>query len=182
MHYKNLLEKKFQENLILNKFQKSDDFIGPLKKAEINGKIEIEQRIKITENKPILAVVVGENGIGKSTEICYYARELRNKGFPVIYVKLDKKKPFNYEKILSMIFGSSDETLISHFIWENFTQNNIIPTLIIDNIHLCIESEKQKIDEKLLTYLNGTCYQRLNMSIILLTSDNDAAYEIEKCN
>lgn len=141
-----------------------------------------EQRI-IMPDGPLLAVVVGESGIGKTTEICVYARTLRKECKPVIYVNmskdLDKNASFSFENFLQETFGTNDKKSIVKVIYENYTEKNIVPTLIIDNIHRCLNSDG-KIHEKLLDFLNTTCFQQLRMAIIMAASINSAAYEIEK--
>jgi len=139
-----------------------------------------ESRINIPEG-PVLAVVVGQSGIGKSTEICAIAADLRAKKWPVNYVDIikDPDHAFSFPEFQQKSFGTTDEKAIIKIIYENYTEKKIVPTLIIDNIHRCLNSQG-KIHEKLLDFLNHICYQRLSMRVIMLASVNTAAYEIEE--
>jgi len=166
-----------KQNLIAN-FEKEKSFMAfPTNK---NYEPLSENRINIQEG-PILAVVVGQSGIGKSTEICQYAKTLREKKLPVRYVNMsiDQDQAFSFQEFLQKTFGTPDENTIIKIIYENYTEKNIVPTLIVDNVHRCINSQG-KIHEKLLDFLNTTCFQQLRMAVFMLASVNTAAYEIEQ--
>ena len=128
------------------------------------GNIVVEKRMNFSPNQPMLAVVVGESGIGKTTEICQYAKEIREAGHPVMYFNI----------------GTSDQDFIIETIDKNFTKKGKVPTFIIDNIHYA--SVDGKIDTGLLTFLNGQFYQGQQMAVIMLASVNETAYEIRNCN
>ena len=81
---------------------------------------------------------------------------------------------------MEKIFGTSDEQIIIETIRDNFTKKDIVPTLIIDNIHYAVINDK--IDQDLLTFFNGQFYQGLKMAIIMLASVNGAAHEMNECN
>lgn len=167
---------------IVWKFKKDECHIGFLQKSlvaqEGNLKVEKEERMKFSPDGSELSVVVGESGIGKTTEICQYVQELREAGKPVIYVSLDRHTEYSFENFLEKAFGTTNENLIIRTIRNHYFKKDIVPTLIIDNIHNALTDGK--IDTGLLTFLNGQLYQGLNMSVIMLASINQDAYEIDK--
>ena len=166
------------------RFKKDDRHIRLLRKSlvaqEGNLMVEKEKRMKFSPDESDLSVVVGESGIGKTTEICQYVQELREAGKPVIYVSLDCYTEYSFEKFLEEAFGTTNKDLIINTINKKYFKKDIVPTLIIDNIHYALTNGQ--IDTGLLTFLNGQLYQGLNMSVIMLASINQAAYEIRKCN
>jgi len=93
---------------------------------------------------------------------------------------LSKDTNYSFKNLLEKIFGTSDEQIIIETIRDNFTKKDIVPTLIIDNIHYAVINDK--IDRGLLTFFNGQFYQGLKMAIIMLASVNGAAYEMNDCN
>ena len=165
---------------ILKQFKTNISHLDFLPRNSNSGEtLKQEKRMNFEPNKSILSVVVGESGIGKTTEICQYVEELRKAELPVIYVSLEKNTNFKFEDFMKEIFGTSDRRIIIETIENNYTKKGIVPTLIIDNIHYAVINEK--IDTGLLTFLNGQFYQGLKMAIIMLASVNGAAYEIDNC-
>ena len=165
---------------ILKQFKTNISHLDFLPRNSNSGEtLKQEKRMNFEPNKSILSVVVGESGIGKTTEICQYVEELRKAELPVIYVSLKKKLNFKFKDFMKEIFGTSDERIIIETIRNNYTKKGIVPTLIIDNIHYAVINEK--IDTGLLTFLNGQFYQGQKMAIIMLASVNGAAYEIDNC-
>ena len=162
----------------MDNFEKEKSFLNML--SPNNYEALKEHRIIIPEG-PLLAIIVGQSGIGKSTEICQYAKSLRENHFPVRCVDMSKDPDhaFDFQQFLQKTFGTSDENDIIKIISENYTEKHVVPTLIIDNVHRCLNSQG-RIHEKLLDFLNSTCYQKLMMSVIMLSSVNTAAYEIEE--
>ena len=175
--YNSILEER-KKKKILAKFEQNEIFQQylPKKSATLNP----ENRMKFELNESLLSIVVGESGVGKTTEICNYAQQLREKEYPVIYFSIPKNSGYKLENVLNLIFGTSDEELINRTIEENYTKKDKVPTLILDNIHYAMIDGK--VDEGLLNFLNVNLYQGLKMAIIMLSSVNRVAYEIQKCN
>ena len=173
-------KKKRQEEAILQKFNSDGSHLQFLKQNLQAGNMVVEKRMNFSSNKPSLSVVVGESGIGKTTEICQNVEEIRKTGHPVLYVNMVLDKNYNFNEFLNQTFGTSDRSLIINTIQKNFIEKGIVPIFIIDNIHYALVDDK--IDTALLTFLNGHFYQRLGMSVIMVASVNEAAYEIESCN
>ena len=171
-------QNKIKEELIVESFSKSQtlkDFL-----IVENDPIIIE-RIPINKSAPTLAIVVGESGIGKTTSICKYAKQLRDEGVPVLYYWADKKKEYDFNKFLKQNFGTSNDDEIYDILRKLYKGKTKIPaTIIIDNIHVCTV-EKNKIDPGLLSFLNKL-HQGLKMSIILLSSVNKVGYAIKTGN
>ena len=122
-----------------------------------------------------LTVIVGESGIGKSIAFIEYAKKLRKENRPVHYYSLDEKKDFHFESFSKDIFGTTDRTNFSKVL-------NKLPskaTLIIDNIQLAKYPEDGTLHKELFTFLNGYLMQMLGLRIIMLSSQNRVAYEIE---
>ena len=71
-----------KEKGILHKFGKDDAYQMFLPKQTVEN-LKPERRMNFTPNQSILSVVVGDSGIGKTAEICQYAKELREAGHPV---------------------------------------------------------------------------------------------------
>lgn len=141
----------------------------------------IIDRIPINKNEPTLAVVVGSSGIGKTTSICKYAKQLRDEGTPVLYISADKDKYYDKKTFLQENFGTSKKNEIYGILKKLYKGKTQSPaTIIIDNIHFC-KIEKNKIDPDLLTFLHKL-HQGLKMSIILLTSAHNAGYGIQSGN
>lgn len=138
-----------------------------------------EKRMNFSANQPTLAVAVGESGIGKTNEICKYAKKIREAGYPLMYFNMYFEKNYSFTGFLEQAFGTSNINLIIETINENFTKKGKVPTFIIDNVHYA--SINGKMDTGLLTFLNGQFYQELQMSVIMLASDNETAYEIQNC-
>ena len=162
-------------------FSKDERFLQTLNEAEKNfgGNMLGEKRMGFSQQRKTLSVVVGESGIGKTTEICQYVKQLREAGHPVAFISLDTD--YNkFENFLFQVFGCSDKNLILETLYENFTKKGKIAMFIIDNIHYA--QVNGQIDTGLLTFLNGQFYQFLQMSVIMLASVNNAAYEIQRCN
>ena len=178
-YYKSYSEQNREEQKIEDRFYKNNAYQDFLPKKSFEA-FKQEQRINFKPNESILAVMVGESGIGKTTEICQYAEKFSSEGHSVRYVNLDKNANYKFEELLKKIFGTSDEEMIIGTIRKQFTNKGKVPTLILDNIHYAVINEK--IDQGLLTFLNGQLYQGLKMAIIMLASVNGAAYEIDKCN
>ena len=176
-YYKIESREKNQKRKILNQFRNSKAFMRYVP-AKSDG-FHAENRMQFGHNQPTLSIVVGESGIGKTTEICTYAKELREQGHPVIYYSFQQKNVYKFEDFLISAFGTTDLNIITDTIGENYTDKGIFPTLILDNIHYA--KKDGKIDEGLLTFLNVTFYQALKMEIIMLSSVNRVAYEIENC-
>ena len=175
-YYDVRFKEQSKTKMISDKFSEDDLFLRYLSHKSIEI-LKPEQRMNFRPNEPTLTVVVGESGIGKTTEICHYAKELREAGHPVLYYTVEENPKNN--DFLYKIFGTSDTDMIMNSLEENFTKKNIFPTLIIDNIHHAVIDGK--IDEGLLTFLNGKLYQGLDMQIIMLSSVNGAAYEMDNC-
>ena len=171
-----MFESRSKRNKILDQFRKDEAFRKCLPE---NSDLKPESRMHFEHNESILSVVVGESGIGKSTEICGYAKELREKGLPVIYFSFPKNAGYKFEDALNSIFGTSDEAIISQTIEENYTKKGIVATIIIDNIHYAVNNGK--LDEGLLTFLNVRFFRELKMAIIMLSSVNSVGYEIKNC-
>lgn len=172
--YHKKMERYERKKNLKNNFEKDESFnyfssnsFMPLDEERIHFPIE-----------PLLSVVVGQSGIGKSTEICEYAKTLRKNKNPVRYINMKENIPFSFEQFLRETFGTDDMAQIIQIIIENYTKKNVVPTLIIDNIHRCLDP-KGKIHGTLIDFLNTTCFQQLQMAVIMLTSVNAAAYEIE---
>ena len=163
---------------LMDNFEKEKTFLNML--ATENYEAHKEQRIVIPKGR-LLAIIVGQSGIGKSTEICQYAKTLRENNLPVRCVDMSKDpdNAFDFNEFLQETFGTADKSSIIKIISENYTEKHVVPTLIIDNVHRCLDS-KGRIHQKLLDFLNSTCFQKLMMSVIMLSSDNTAAYEIEE--
>ena len=177
--YNSYYEKMLKEKGILHKFGKDDAYQMFLPKQTVEN-LKPERRMNFTNNQSILSVVVGNSGIGKTAEICQYAKELREAGHPVIYIHLSKETNYNFKALLEEIFGTSDKEIIIQTTENNYTKKDIVPTLIIDNIHYAVINDK--IDQDLLTFFNGQFYQGLKMAIIMLASVNGAAHEMNECN
>ena len=171
---------KLKKERILSPFFQDESFLNYTNRAAKNfgGNMMDEKRMSFSQEQATLSVVVGESGIGKTTEICHYVKKLREIGHPVAFISLNDK--YNFEKFLEKVFGCSDENLILETLNENFTKKGKIAMFIIDNIHYA--QVNGKIDPGLLTFLNGQFYQNLEMSVIMLASVNNAAYEIQNCN
>ena len=123
--------------------------------------------------------MVGESGIGKTTSVMAFAHKLHQKGQPVIVTSLEKNQKFDLEAFLIKVFGTNDRDLLETVLQNEFISKNKIPLLIIDNIHYALD-ENKKINEQLLTCLNNF-YQRRQLSVIMLSSVNNSAYEIMNC-
>lgn len=82
----------------------------------------VEKRMIFSPEQAILSVVVGETGVGKTTEICQYVKELREADHPVVYISLDEDRLYNFKEFLEEVFGTSDKTLILETLNENFTK------------------------------------------------------------
>ena len=167
---------------ILSEFKNKERYIKFLKliPENLRDKIVVEKRMFFSPDEPTLSVVVGESGIGKTTEICQYAKQIREAGYPVLYVNLRLDTNYKFKDFLVQTFGTSDENFIIDTIYEKFTKKGKVPTIIIDNIHYALENVK--IDKGMLTFLNGQFYQGLQMSVIMLASINEAADELQRCN
>ena len=137
------------------------------------------EKTKINGKKKILVAIVGESGIGKTTSIIAFAQKQKKDGYPVIYAPLCKEKTFNFDKFLLDVFGTNDKNRITQVIEHEAVTSEKIPMLIIDNINFALDEDK-KIDLTLLSYLNGL-HQLWGLSVIMISSLNNAAYEIEKC-
>ena len=121
-----------------------------------------------------LLVIVGESGIGKSTALKEYAKKLRKENIPVMYISIERDKPFIFQSFLMDVFGTTNRNDFSNVI-RKFEMS---PTLIVDNIQLA-KNDDGTLNEKLLTFLNGFLMQSLGMKIILLSSQNRIASEIK---
>ena len=164
--------------LMQKKFYNNYDFLSHLPKNYEPS----PERISFDSKKPLFAIVTGESGIGKTTEICHYAKQLKDAGEPVIYWEARKKdKEYGFEKFIMHIFGTTDQSQIISTMNKNFALKGKIATLIIDNVHLCID-DNGKIDEPLITFLYYIGYQNMHMRIIMLASVTEAADIIEHCN
>ena len=64
---------------ILDKFLKDETYLRYLPVNSVET-LKPEQRMNFMPNNSTITVVVGESGIGKATEICQYANELRKAG------------------------------------------------------------------------------------------------------
>ena len=82
-------KKRSQSKFIVDRFTVSKDFEDFL---IANPDPIITKRIKIPKNKPSLAIIVGESGIGKTTSICHYVQELRADNKPVLYHLCSKRQ------------------------------------------------------------------------------------------
>lgn len=164
----------------MEKFRSDESHLQLIPRNLEAGNMIVEKRMSFSSDEPALSVVVGESGIGKTTEICQYVEEIRKTGHPVLYVSMVLDKNYTFAEFLNQTFGTSDRSLILKTIEENFTKKGIVATFIIDNIQYALVDDK--IDTALLTFLNGHFYQRLKMSVIMLASVNEAAYEIQSCN
>lgn len=177
--FKSYFKKKRQEKAILEKFRSNKKHLRFIERNLEAGSMRVEKRMNFSSDEPALLVVVGESGIGKTTEICKYVEEIRKTGHPALYVNMSLNKTYNFAQFLDETFGTSDSSLILNTIEKKFTKKGIVPTFIIDNIHYARVDDK--IDTALLTFLNGEFYQGLKMSVIMVASINEAAYEIQSC-
>lgn len=163
-----------------------------LKKLEEGGDFEImmkddcyfedkEFRLGFDAKNPsrTLTVIVGESGIGKTTEALHYARQLKENQFPVIFYEAKQKENWKFPNFLNETFGIDDKDMIKMVV-RDLKKQGKTSTLIIDNIQLMTDSSG-KIDKTLLRFLNATCYQALEMSVIMISSVHESAYEIERC-
>ena len=78
------VEKEKLENDIAQKFK------NPIPQGPPNCETFFLGQTQVKENQWILAAVVGESGIGKTTSVKAFAHNLRQKDYPVIFTTLDK--------------------------------------------------------------------------------------------
>ena len=181
------IEKSIKENpnldFIAKKFTYDKTFENFASPWKIDNDPLIENHFQINKQRPTLAIVVGENGIGKTTSISKFAQTLRNEGHPVFFISPDKTNNFDVSHFFTKYFGTSNSDEISKRLVYNFySQTNTfehkkIAVLIIDNIDYC-KGKDGKIDPTLLTFLNNNVYQQVPMSVLMVSSSDKVAYEI----
>ena len=185
MHRDHRQENKL-EKFIIEQFTKTTLYADFISRGNITDDPFIKSRLQIDKKVPTLAIVIGESGIGKTTSICKYVEGLRNSKDPVpvmfISVQKDPTK-FNLKDFYESSFGTNDTVKIYETLRKLFGDrektNKDPATIIIDNIQYC-RDENGKIHSGLLTFFNNILYQGLGMSIILTSSVNNAAYEIDQ--
>ena len=171
-----VLQKHDIEEVIVNKFEKNAKFITFSRK--MTDLIEIDRlRLPKAPQSQSLVVLVGESGIGKTTSICNYAKLLREKGFPVYYIYLNKG-PKNINTFLMENFETENLNEIGDIINKNYNNQNKIATLIVDNIHVC--QKDGELFSDILTTLNNTFCQDLKMNVIMVSSQNEFAYKMNR--
>ncbi len=111
------LTKKFEvEESIILKFNSETELIPPskvvldleLENLKINDKILINNPINLFIKGPEKIVIIGDNGVGKTTLLKLIYEELKNKGFKIGYM------PQNYEDLL-LNYKSPLEYLIKSY-------------------------------------------------------------------
>ena len=178
---KRIFNKQDLEKQILDKFENSTTFFKNDKKSK-NQFVELEdpesfgiKRLNLPSNPTEgLTVLVGESGVGKTTSVCKYAKNLRDNGYPVYYYTLRDKNENTTRNLFIQAFATDDLEAISEVIIKNYTSKGKTATFIIDNIDYC-EKDGQ-MGENTLIPLNVIFYQRLGMNVVMLSSVNQFAY------
>ena len=180
-------QKKVSKEFIAQKFTFDKTFENFIFAWKIKDDAILENYLKINKENPTLSIVVGESGIGKTACLCKLAQTLRKEGHLVYFISPEKTKKFDVNIFFLKYFGINNSDEISKQLVKNFysqvsdnanTRNDRkTPVLIIDNIDYCKDGDG-KIDSTLLTFLNNNVYQQVPMSVIMVTSNDRIAYEI----
>ena len=174
----NQMEIYFKE--VFDLFTQRNFHLGYLDKLSKPLDPEICERIpiKADDSQNSISVIIGESGIGKTTAICAWTEELRNQQKAVHYMVANESSNYSYREFLKACFKTDDSDLIITALMQLKEKKKKV-FLVIDNIHYC-KNQYNQIDTELLTFLNGILVKNLGMTVILLSSINNSAYEIKQ--
>ena len=128
---------------------------------------------ELESNKPVLYVVTGESGIGKTEAFKFFVDEWKEKGFPALYI--NPLESLTYSDFLLQYFSTTDVFEIRQETQKPI-QMSKQPLIVVDNIYkLCYN---EKIEPGILKFLRD--FMEEGGKVFLLSSVNKIAYRILK--